>query len=187
MRFSHAATVVLGALLLTGCTYAGAGPFQGVDLTKDLSPQTMERYRTEMAKVHEAGQSGHMMVLEHTDWWPLGILAYWKKGKVEGMHSDSGVNYMVSKSLGYGPLAILFNSKEQAAYSSTGVRQTYMKMDGFHHFAMFHTMGSKLDDGSWMEHQSAGYMMHLINTETDSHGGTSVSLLSNPNPITFGK
>jgi hypothetical protein len=187
--------LILGVTVLAaGCSnMSGAVPsFQTVDLQSDLSQSDLARYKEEMKgavpSTSSSEHAGHMMALEGTDWRLLGLLAYWNKGSVTAMHSPNGVHYMVTRAIGYGPLSILYVSGEHAIYSEDGKRQSYMDMDsiGWGHIAMFHTMGSKLDDGQWMQHCSSHLVHHLINFG-EGHEGVFGSLGSAPNPIGFGE
>jgi len=187
------ASVTLLAALLALSACAGSAPaFRDVDLTSDLDAATLARYGRQLAaadktaeKCHFTGH--HMATLERTNWWPLGLVAYWKRGSVQAMHTTSGEwNYMVSKSTGLGPLAALFVRGEMAAFDSKGKRLSYMSHDGvgFGHLLMAHSMGSRLEGGDWMEHQTYSIFHHLLNIGT-GHGRPSVWLFSAPNPAGF--
>ena len=193
MRSLGLMMVLGGAVLAAGCAnMSGSVPsFQAVDLKQDLDQGALSRYQSEMKDASSSSSShgGHAMALEATDWRLLGLLAYWNKGSVTAMHSPKGgVHYMVSRTIGVGPLSILYVSGAHAVYGEDGKRQSYMAMDsvGWGHVAMFHTMGSKLDGGQWMEHRSAHIAHHFLNIG-EGHGGVSVSLASAPNPIGFGE
>jgi hypothetical protein len=192
MKYLSTFCIALIALMAVGCAVAPT-PFQPIDLGQDLSAATLARYESEMADAHSSGamsgggeHGGHMtMTLEGTDWWPLGLLAYWRKGAVQAMHSpDGGPYYMVSQVDGYGPLALLWVSKKQAVYGPNGKRLSYMGMGsaGWGHVAMTHAMGTTLDGGPWMEHDSIAIFHHMLNIG-QGHGKTSVSIGSSPNPM----
>ena len=189
--------LLLGVVALAaGCAgmSGSVASFQAVDLSQDLDHTTLARYQGEMQKAHESSSgassehSGHMMMsLESSDGRALGLLAYWDKGSVTAMHSSTGgVHYMVSRTLGIGPLALLYASEAHAVYGEDGKRQSYMDMDSvvWGHVAMFHTMGSKLDDGQWMEHGSSHVAHHLLNFG-EGHEGGSFSFGSAPNAMGF--
>jgi len=130
-----------------------------------------------------------MIVLEHTNWWPLGLLAYWKQGTVYAMRgADGRPRYMVSQSTGYGPLSLVYVSGQDAMYDAGGKRINAMGMDSvlWGHLAMFHQMGSRDATGKWLQHKSSHLVHHLINVST-MHGQTRWSLLSAPNPVGAGR
>ena len=188
MKSMYWIALLSGVVLLTGC--AGPAAFTSVDLERDLSASDIARYQSKLsgAPVSSHGEHGHMMTLERMNRWPLGLIAYWKSGTVRAMHSPGGTSYMVSKSRGIGPLAVLYASKEEAVYNEKGKRQSYMKMGSlvYGHLAMNHVMGARMDDGQWMQHWSSGIAHHLINIG-EGHDGRYYSLLSDPNPISVGE
>jgi hypothetical protein len=183
-----AASFVVVAVLMvgmTGCASApGASRFTGVSLTQDLDAASLARYRAEAEQARSAGQSGSMLVLERTNHWPLGLLAYWRQGSVKAMGGADGPGlYTVTVSRGYGPLSIFFVSGSTATFSGTG--QFLHGMDTrsvlWGHVAMQHVM----NPGGGHVHKSLGLLHHLINIASE-HGRSSVSLFSAPNPVTFG-
>lgn len=190
MRIGSLVLVGTVLMLCAGCSAMGpraVGSFQSVDLGKDLDEGALSRYRTETENSGPQNCEGHVVMLERTNWWPLGLVAYWNRGTVRAVHSPGGYHYAVSKTLGLGPLCALFVSKEETIYGGDGKRQHYMAMGsvGFGHVAMYHVMGMPMGEGHWMQHWSAGLAHHLLNVG-EEHGKVSVSLFSGPNPIGIG-
>ncbi len=189
MKYALLTVLTAGILFVMGCASApGVSPFTEIDLGQDLDATTLARYKAEADKATEAGQTGHMLVLEQTNWWPLGIVAYWRAGSVKAMHGSGGWHYMVSSNRGYGPLSSLFVTKQETTFSGDGKRLNSMGMDGvfFGHIAMFHSMGSRDDAGQWQSHESSHLMCHTFNWGS-MHGATSFSLFSSPNPVGVGQ
>ena len=156
-----------------------------VDLGKDLDAATLARYQSE---AQQAGEGRHA-VLEHTNWWPLGLLAYWRQGTVKVMPGPAGEPvYMVSQSDGYGPLSVFYVSGKDAMFAADGTRLNSMGMDSvlFGHLAMFHDMGSRSPDGQWSQHSSSHWLHHMINL-AKMHGETTWSLFSAPGPVGSGR
>lgn len=188
--FLAAATLAL-FVVGAGCTH-NTQPFRDIDLTADLGPATLQRYE---ALAHQATGQGmpshgghHAATIEHSNWWPLGLLAYWRRGSVKAIHTTSGKwNYMVTESTGLGPLAIFGHRREQASYDSSGKRLSYMAGAGLAlgHPFMYHAMGARLEDGQWMEHRTWSLLHHLVNIGR-AHGRTSFWLLTAPNPAGMG-
>ena len=181
---------VIGLSFTVGCAGIGAGvsPYRSIALNRDLDAATLARYRAETEKAVEAGQRDHVVVLERSNWWPLGLVAYWHRGSVRAMrmlHGDTV--YMVSRSRGYGPLSVAYVSKEDASFGTDGKRLNGMTTSSvlWGHLAMFHVMGSQADHGGWQRHESAHLLHHIINW-TKAHGKVSFSLFSAPNPVGFG-
>lgn len=129
-----------------------------------------------------------MAFIEKTNWWLPSLVAFWNKGSVQVMAGPKGERqYMVSKTLGLGPLAVLYVSREDAVYGSDGSLNSIMASRSvlWGHLAMFHNMRWKLSEGAWHEHNSSHLIHHAINI-TDSQCGSNVSLFSAPNPIGWG-
>ncbi|MCL5270316.1 MAG: hypothetical protein M1457_07160 [bacterium] len=129
-----------------------------------------------------------MATLEATNWWPLSLVAYWRRGSVMTMPGNDGqLYYMVSQTRGYGPLSLIYLSQEDAAFDTQGKRLTHMTgravMMGC--LAMSHEMESRLDPDTWMTHKTLHLIHHLINI-SDMDGMTNVSLFTAPNPIGYG-
>ena len=183
--------VLAGLVATVGCasTSGGVSPYRAVDLGRDLSQSALLRYQGEMKGMDHSQHGDHsMMTLERTNWWALGLAAYWHRGTVRAMHGAGGVHYMVSQTRGIGPLALGWVSKEQALYTGEGKRLQYMNMGSmaWGHVAMIHTMGGAMGEGGWMEHKSYHLLHHLLNLG-EAHGGMSVNLGSSPNPMGFGE
>jgi hypothetical protein len=174
---------VIGFLLigLAGCASApGASRFTPVSLTHDLDAASLARYRAEAEKVRDAGQSGGMLLLERSNAWPLGLLAYWRQGTVKTM----GSSYTVTVSRGYGPLSMFYFRGRTATFNENGERLHAMDNSGvlWGHVAMMHSM----EPGGGQKHKSLALLHHIVNIVSE-HGRTSVSLFSAPNPATFGQ
>lgn len=181
MRTGSLAVAVVLLIGLAGCASApGASRFTSVSLTKDLDAASLARYRAEAEKARAAGQGGEMLVLEQTNAWPLGLLAYWRKGTVKTM----GSTYTVTVSRGYGPLAMFYVRGRTATFDENGERLHGMDNSGvlWGHVVMMHSM----EPGGGHKHRSLALLHHLINIVSE-HGRTSVSLFSAPNPATFGE
>lgn len=178
-----------GLFFVAGCAGPlGASVYTRIDLDRDLGAAALARYRAEASDVAGAGQKGHMQVLERSNWWPLGLLAFWHQGTVRAMQTHEGAtHYMVSQSRGYGPLSMFFVLRKEAVFRDDGRRLNGARASSvlWGHAAMFHTMESRREDGSWQRHGSAHLVHHLVNWAR-AHGRLSVSLLSAPNPIEFG-
>jgi hypothetical protein len=172
-------------VVAAGCT-GGVGPYRSVNLNQDLDAATLARYQAE-AKQLPAGQ--HMGVLEHTNLWPLGLLAYWHQGTVRVMQGMDGKPiYMISATDGYGPLSLFWVDGTDVMYGADGKRFNLMEMSSVLgcHFIMFHTMGGLSPEGLWMQHSSTHLFCHAINFGT-MHGETSWSLITAPGPIGSGR
>jgi hypothetical protein len=190
MRTFGLLSLLVGALILAGCaSTANKIPvYQQVDLTKDLDPQTLDRYQAEIKQVRDSGANCHMATLEKTNWWPLGLIAFWHRGSVETMPGQNGqIYYMASRTRGYGPLSIIYVSKENATYDAKGELLTNMSMNSiaWGHLAMVHEMRSRLDSETWMNHWTA-HLLHHIFSISDMNGMIGFSLFSAPNPIGYG-
>lgn len=187
MRMYWFLVLCVVAALATACATSG-GPvaaFQSVDLQENLSKADLARYGAEAAETAKGGQADPMPFIEKTNWWLPSLVAYWNKGSVRVMTGANGDHtYMVSKTLGYGPLAVIWVSKEDAVYAADGSLASVMEMDSvlWGHLAMIHNMRSRLPDGSWHNHSTSHLVHHILSIES-GHGGGSVSLFSAPNPI----
>ncbi len=187
-RWVCVAAVVL--FLLAGCrSVPGVSPYRSVDPDADLDASTLDRYRSELQRVREAGQAGHAAVLERTNWWPLGLLAYWRKGEVRAMIMPGGRRrYMVSASEGFGPLSLFYVTERSASYDAQGRRVAGNSGTSllWGHLAMSHRMETRDEEtGHWRRMNSVHFAHHLINWGA-GHGGSWVSLFSAPNPVGVG-
>ncbi len=181
--------LALSLVSAIGCTTfdGGAASFTNVDLVGDLDAETLARYQEEVAAARADGASGDELVIEKTDLWPLGLLAYWERGTVTAHDMPGhGTLYSVEKTRGYGPLAMVWVSEERATFDAKGVR-----MDGslagsvlWGHLAMVHEMDHSMC-GMNQKHTSLHLLHHLINVSTVGDK-TAVYLLSGPNPVGFG-
>ncbi len=187
MRRGAIVVLAVVVLVVAGCT-GGMGPYRSIDLGKDLDAATLARYQSEAQQASAAGM-GHMAVLEHTNWWPLGILAYWRQGTVRVMHGPDGQPvYMVSATDGYGPLSLFWVDGTDAMFGADGRRFSLMEMSSVLgcHFLMFHKMGGLSPEGQWLQHSSTNLFCHMINFNT-MHGQTSWSLFTTPGPVGAGR
>jgi hypothetical protein len=185
------AIVALGFVVLlvaSGCA-GGVASYHRIDMGRDLDAASLARYQAETQQVSAGGRTPHMAVLEHTNWWPLGILAYWRQGTVQVMHDADGQPvYMVSQSTGYGPLSLLWVDGTDAMFAADGTRLNTMEMSAILgcHLVMFHKMGNRSPQGQWWEHSSTHLFCHLINFGT-MHGETNWSLITSPGPVGGGR
>jgi hypothetical protein len=94
---------------------------------------------------------------------------------------------MVSRSRSFGPLAVIYATREQAVFDADGKRINAAKGGSilWGHLAMIHEMESSLGDGTWMKHRGVHLVHHFLNMRWD-HGKASFSLASDPNPIGWG-
>lgn len=189
MKRARLAVVAVLLLGLAGCVSApGVSSFSSVDLTRDLDTATLARYRAESEAITRAGQDGESLLLERTNWWPLGLLAYWRQGSVEAMGAAAGHRfYTVTRSRGYGPLSVFYVSGRTATFGESGELLHGMATGSvlWGHLAMLHSMDPG-HAGGGHGHKSLGLLHHLINVGW-GHGSTSVSLFSAPNPVAFGR
>jgi hypothetical protein len=172
-------------VVVAGCA-GGVGPYRSINLNQDLDAATLSRYQAEAQHLLDGQPMG---VLEHTNWWPLGLLAYWRQGTVKVMPgADGKPAYMVSNSAGYGPLSVFYVSGRDAMFAADGTRLNSMNMASilWGHLVMFHDMGSLSPDGKWSQHNSSAWLHMLINLST-MHGHTSWSLFSSPGPVGAGR
>lgn len=169
------------ALMMAGCSSAPA--FQSVDLDRDLGRGDVARYESEWKAQQAAGRGHEMAPLERTNWWPLGIIAYWQRGSVmRTAGADGAAKYDVGSTLGIGPLSALYVSGAHATFDGAGRRLSTMKMQSllWGHLAMFHESDVMLADGTRQKSWSAGLVHHILAIHR-MNGHTSVSLFSSPN------
>lgn len=176
------ATIIVAlALMVAGCS--GALAFQDVDLDRDLGKADLARYEREWKAQQAAGRGGEMAPLEHTNWWPLGIVAYWRRGSVMKA-PGAAPGYRVRSTLGIGPLSVLYAAEAHGAFDQAGRRMGTMKMSSllWGHLAMFHESDVMLADGTRQKTWSAGLVHHILAIHR-MNGHTSVSLFSAPNIV----
>jgi len=177
-------------IMLTGCSTVRSSlpAYQSVGLNRDLDASALSRYRRGTLALSAERREAHVIDLEHTNKWLLGLLVYWRRGTAQAVRAGSGAEtYVVSESLGFGPLAMLLVTKQTATYGGDGQRLAYTfgSSVGWGHLAMLHTMGAQVTEGQWMEHWSGHFLHHLFNIGKE-HGRTSFSLCSDPNPMGVG-
>jgi len=137
----HTSLAVIAVLMIgvAGCASApGASRFTPVSLTKGLDAASLARYHAEADRVRDAGQEGHVLVLEQSNAWPLGLLAYWRQGTVKA----TGGSYTVTVNRGYGPLSMFYVRGRTATFNENGERLHAMENGGvlWGHLAMVHSM-----------------------------------------------
>jgi len=180
MRRSLVVLLGLFALWLAGC--GGPRPYQPVDLDSNLGKETLRRYEREWQEVHAEGRHGAMARLEHTNWWPLGLLVYWRRGSVTRTAGSGGPVYHISSAHGYGPLSHPYVTQTDATFDGDGKRLSASTMGSVGHLAMFHISDVVLANGRRQKMTSLHLVHHLLNIHT-MDGHTAVSLLSAPNPV----
>jgi hypothetical protein len=187
MKYGMLPVLMLAFAVTVGCAAPrGASAFQPVDLGRDLDAATLARYRAEAAEV--AGSGHHGAIIEYRNGWPLGLLAFWRKGEVRVMQGTDGrPQYAVSAATGYGPLSMFWVTGEDAMYDADGKRQHSMGMGSavWGHIYMTHTMENPAPDGTWHRSESHHVMHHMINW-TKQHGASGFYLFSTPNPVGSG-
>jgi hypothetical protein len=181
--------LVLVLAVTVGCAAPqGASAFQPVDLCSDLDAATLSRYQAETADLASTGQGRHMAVIEYENGWPLGLLAFWKKGQVKVMEGTDGrPQYVVSEARGYGPFSMFWVTGDETLYDADGKRQHSMGMGSavWGHIYMSHTMENPAPDGAWHRSASHHVMHHMFNW-TKEHGESAFYLFSTPNPVGSG-
>ncbi len=180
MRRLQSVAIVAVLAISLGCAGPAVSSFRPVGVGGNLPHTAVERYRSEMEEA--PASSEHTVLLEESNGWPLGILAYWRRGTVHAMSHGGDTRYIVTRSRGYGPLSMFYVAEDQAVFDADGRRLNGSSMSSvlFGHIAMFH----KMDNGE-REHRSAHLVHHLLNW-SKGHGRTRISLFSAPNPVEFG-
>ena len=174
--------VVVAGLGLVGCS--GARPYQRVDLSGNLSPDTLQRYEREWKDMQAEGREDGMARLEHTNWWLPGLLAYYRRATVMRSPSPNGPVYHITSGEGYGPLSILYANSTHATYNARGERLSGMSMYSVitGGLAMISNNDAVLPGGESQKVASMHLLHHLLNIhKMDGH--TYVSFLTMPNPI----
>ncbi len=185
MRRGAIVVLAVVVLVVAGCT-GGMGPYRSINLGKDLDAATLARYQAETQQL-PGGQ--HMGVLEHSNGWLLGLLAYWRQGTVRVMPGGDGKPvYMVTASDGYGPLAFIWNRGTDVTFAADGSRLSLMSIGNFlgGHVGMFHTMGTRTPGDGWMQHSSSHWFCHFVNVG-EVHGKPTWTMFSNPGPVGSGR
>jgi hypothetical protein len=169
-------------MVLAGC--AGPNAFRNVDLSKGLSAGDVQRYESEWRALRQSGHAEGMATLEHSNWWPLGLLIYHKDASVMRMPGPNGPTYTVMSGHGFGPLSVLYARATSATYDGDGRRMSWMRMRNalVGHLAMSHESEAQLADGREEKTFSAHLLHHLFSVHK-MNGHTYVSLLTIPNPI----
>ncbi len=184
----HMQTLIfVGVLALgAGCCHAAGSAYQQIDLTQNLRPATLQRYRDQaLAGGDDLHCATNMKQLEYSNNWLLGLIAYWRKGNAMLDLTDAASpRYMVSESTGWAPLAVLRTAETTSTFDLEGRRlntaQTSSWLWG--HLYMAHTSEQVEPDGTLRTMRSRHIFHHLFNIhQMDGH--TRYSLLSIPNPL----
>lgn len=171
--------ILAASAFLAGCT--GPNSFTRVDLTANLSQETVARYEREWQAL--PGSPG-MAMLEKSNWWPLGLVAYHRDAMVMREEGPHGPVYSVMSGHGFGPLSVLYARTTHASFDASGKRMSWMRMQNLllGHLAMTHESNSLLADDRRETMFSAHLMHHLFAYHrVDAHAYW--SLLTVPNPI----
>ncbi len=176
------AVVAFAGAMMSGCV--GPNPYQSVDLKRDLDQASLARYESEWKALQAEGHAEPMIRLEHSNWWPLGLIAYQRDCSVTRMAGAQGPVYHVMSGHGFGPLSLLYAVSTDATYTAAGERVNWMRMQtaltGC--LAMGHETDAKLSDGR--EEWSSSWMLihHVFNIHA-MNGHTYYSLFTVPNAI----
>ena len=172
-------------VVLVGCV--GPNPYRPVDLARDLPQDALARYEAEFqAARRDDPHGGHHVAakLESTNWWPVGLLVFHRRGEVMRMDGPAGTRYMLSEVTGIGPLSLLYAAGRHATYDGAGRRLSGMALHSVlaGHLAMVHQGDARLADGSPENARSLHLVHHLVNVHT-MNGHTDWSLFTMPNPV----
>ena len=178
------AVAAFAGAMLSGCV--GPNPYRSVDLKRDLDQAALARYESEWKALQAAGRAEPMLRIEHSNWWPLGLIAYHRDCSVTRMDTPKGPVYHVMSGHGFGPLSVLYAVSTDATYTAAGERVNWMRMQtaltGC--LAMSHETDAKLSDGR-REWSSSWMLIHHVFNIHAMDGHTYYSLLTMPNPIGF--
>jgi hypothetical protein len=165
-----------------GCTAGRA--FQSVDLSTNLTAETLQRYESEWKEAQAEGRAEHMVQLERSNWWPLGLIAYHRDCTVMRMEGPDGPVYHVSSGHGFGPLCLLYTRSTHATFTAKGERVNWMRMQHILHgmLAMGDETDAKLTDGREEWSSCWGFLHHIFNVHS-MNGHRYYSLISMPNPL----
>ena len=177
-----AAALVLATAALAGCV--GPNPYRSVDLQRNLDQAALERYESEWQALPAADRAKHEVVLEHSNWWPLGIIAYHRDSSVTRMAGPAGPVFQVTSGHGFGPLSLLYSVSTHATYTAKGERENWMRLQAILKgcLAMAHDTNVQLADGR-VERSSSWHLVHHIFNVHTMDGHSYISLLTVPNPI----
>jgi hypothetical protein len=178
-----AVVIGLAGTTLTGCI-TGANPYRSVDLSQNLDQVTLDRYESEWKALQAAGHTEPMVQLEHSNWWPLGLIAYHRDCSVTRMAGPNGPVYMIQSGHGFAPLCIIYSIDTCAKYTAKGERIDWMRMQASLKGCLFmgHQTDAKLADGSETCSSSWHLVMHNFNYHA-MDGHAYYSLFTVPNPI----
>jgi hypothetical protein len=187
LRALPACSLVLCVLGLSGCA-SGAAAFQPVNLRADLDAGSLARYQGEMAAIPGA-ELRPLMTLESTNHWPLGLLAYWRKGVVEAVMTSGGEHlFVVSESRGYGPLSAFYVKRHSAVYDYEGRRLSRTQSKAFLWGQLMRTelLETLSPDGEWLMTGSAHALLNMLNWRAAGRVPVAFWLFSAPSPIGWG-
>jgi hypothetical protein len=155
-----------------------------------------------------------MTRLEHTDLWPLGLLAYWERGTATQVTpKPDSPSYRASEASGFGPLSILYVTQSDATFDAQGKRlsarttgsalfgilamvteskvllpngqwQRSVQSKFGGPLLMVHKSEFLLSNGQWQKTTSAQFLHGLLHIHW-APGRTTVSLFSSPNPASM--
>ncbi len=181
------AAVGLLAVLVVGWAGCSSVPsYTSIDLSRDLGPRTLKRYEAEWQEARDEGRSGGMTTLESTNWWPSGVLLYYRRASVMRVEGPEGPKYQVMSGQGFGPLCLLYATSSHATYDARGQRQSGMGMSAalLGMLAMVHSGDSQLPDGTHEKSTSMHLLHHIVSVHS-MDGHTAWSLFTIPNPLSF--
>jgi hypothetical protein len=177
-----AVTLLAAVVVVGGCV--GPNSYTLVNLGGDLSPATVQRYETEW-KALSAEQGGHgMAMLEHSNWWPLGLVAYQRDGMVMREDTPKGPVYTVMSGHGFGPFSLLYARSTHASFDASGKRISWMRMHNslYGMLMMAHESDNMLSDGR-REKSLSAHLLHHILSYHRADGHVYWSLFTIPNAI----
>jgi hypothetical protein len=174
--------VGLAAVSPAGCV--GPNPYRSVDLSRNLDQATIDRYESEWKALQPGVREEHMVQLEHSNWWPLGLIAYHRESSVTRKAGPNGPIYRVTSGHGFGPLSLLYTISTDASYTAKGERMNWMRFQSALTgcLMMSHETDAKLTDGREEESYSSHWVHHVVNIQS-MHGQTYVSLFTLPNAV----
>ena len=174
--------LIMAVAILAGCV--GPNPYVRVNMDENLSQEALQRYEREWKDLEAAGHKDGAAVLEASNWWPLGLVAYHRDSSVVRIPGAEGPTYTVMSGSGFGPLSVLYAGSTHATFNAQGERVNMMHMGNYlwMHLAMTHASDTVLPNGDRERTSSVALFMHALNIERMG-GHTYVSILTLPNAI----